>query len=513
MRQILVLVTNLLWVASVQPAATREAIQTPVAKTQSGRVSGERTGEVDVFRGIPYAAAPVGERRWAAPATPAAWRGTRRATVFGPSCPQPEVPAPFGAEGPKSEDCLYLNIWRPKIVSGAHLPVLVWLHGGAFLLGSGSQPLYDGSELARRGAIVVTINYRLGALGFLNHRAFVAQDGPSANFGLLDQIAALRWVKHNIAGFGGDPRNVTLAGESAGGVSVQALMTSAAARGLFGKAIIQSGGGLAAFADSRSEAALAAGDKWAQSVGAPTNATIADLRKLPVERLVAARFIAFPSIDDALLDRNPAETFARGEEADVPLLIGANSWEASLRIFDDAMARSLLGPAYDPLLQSYLAAGLDKAAAADRLRGDLFFVQPARFLAERHARNHPTWLYHFDMLPASLRGKQPGTAHGGELAYLFATPAAGLVAWDDQDRAVSQEMMDYWTRFAASGNPNASGSDAWQDARTGDSLLIQPTARMTAPTEQDYTAFRTVVAAARGWLSLDQRANSSPSRP
>ena len=491
----------LLLLAGCQSATVQEALaDAPIARTQGGTVAGERDGELTVFRGIPYAAAPVGERRWAAPGAAPSWQGTRPALAFGPACPQPAIPPPFGVEGPTDEDCLFLNVWAPR-QSGDSLPVFVWIHGGAFLIGSGSQPIYDGSALARQGMVVVTINYRLGALGFLNHRAFADQQGGSANFGLLDQVAALHWVSRNIAAFGGDPANVTIAGESAGGVSVQALMTSPLAQGLFHKAIIQSGGGLSAMADARSAMTLAAGDAWAGSVGGGADMGAAELRKLPVERIVQARFIAFPSIDGKVLERNPAETFAQGGQVQMPLLIGANTWEASLAILDDNYARMLLGREYDGLLDSYRALGLDDATARDHLRTDLFFVQPARHIARLHAGRNPTWLYHFGMVPASLRAHQPGAAHGGELAYLFATPASVFTTWDEQDRAISSDMIGYWARFVANGDPNAPGADAWKDASGGDFMRFQPAPRMDSPSAHERKVQDVVVATARPWIS------------
>lgn len=493
---------GLLSLAGCQPANVREAPnEAPTVQTENGMVSGERAGETTIFRGIPYAAAPVGERRWAAPASVHAWQGVRAANTFGPSCPQPKVPPPFGIEGQTSEDCLFLNVWTPSRADAGSLPVFVWIHGGAFLIGSGSQPIYDGSALAQQGMVVVTLNYRMGALGFLNHRALQGQEDGSANFGLLDQIAALKWVERNIATFGGDPGNVTLAGESAGGVAVQALMASPLANGLFHKAIIQSGGGLSAMADARGAMALAAGDAWAASVGADANASAADLRALPVDKIAQAPFISFPSIDGKVLERNPAEVFARGEQASVPLLIGANTWEASLTMLNDAYARMLLGSEYEGLLQSYLALGLDDAKARDQLRTDLFFVQPARHLAALHASKHPTWLYQFDMVPASLRALQPGTAHGGELAYLFATPGSVFSTWDAKDRDVSRDMIGYWTRFAANGNPNMPGSPTWREADGGDFLTFQATPRMTSPSAQDRKALETIVRVSQPWIS------------
>lgn len=508
-------VIGVLALAGCQPSTVGEAevdapTAAPTAATQSGVVAGERTDGIAIFRGIPYAAAPTGERRWAPPAAAPAWQGVRSATGFGPACPQPKVPPPFGVDGPTSEDCLFLNVWTPDDADASARPVLVWIHGGAFVIGSGSQPIYDGRALAAQGVVVVTFNYRMGALGFLNHRAFQGQDGGAANFGLLDQIAALKWVQHNIAAFGGDPENVTIAGESAGGLSVQALMAGPLAQGLFHKAIIQSGGGLSAMAEARDAAALAAGDAWAASLGVDANASAADLRALPVEKIVQAHFISFPSIDGNVLERNPTESFARGEQAHVPLLIGANSWEASLAILNDAYAQTLLGSQYETLLESYRAQGLDETKARDQLRTDLFFVQPARHLAALHARQHPTWLYHFEMVPASMRALQPGAAHGGELAYLFATPASVFTSWDDEDRAVSRDMIGYWTHFAAAGNPNRPDLPDWRQVDDGEFLVFKTPLRMASPSPQDRKTLDIIVTTAQPWLTPVGGHDSTP---
>lgn len=247
--RVLALALAVIAVACASPSDTEQA---PRVAVETGVVQGERTGGVDVFRGVPYAAAPVGELRWRAPAPAPSWSGVRAAVEFAPACPQPPAPL-FGDVGETSEDCLYLNIWRPAGVrAGDRLPVMVWLHGGAFVIGSGSLPIYDGAALVGERLIVVSFNYRLGRLGFLAHPALSAErNGLSGNYGLLDQIAALEWVQRNIAAFGGDPQNVTAFGESAGGLSILALMTSLRAQGLFAKAIVQSGAGLAVFAPLR----------------------------------------------------------------------------------------------------------------------------------------------------------------------------------------------------------------------------------------------------------------------
>lgn len=475
----------------------------PTVQVTQGLVQGSAGDDVEVYRGIPYAAPPVGDLRWRAPAAYPAWQGVRASREFGPACPQPRVPPPFGVEGAQSEDCLTLNIWRPAGAATGPLPVMVWIHGGAFVLGSGSQPLYDGASLARRGAVVVSMNYRLGALGFLSHRSVRdSQPGePFTNFGILDQIAALQWVQRNIAAFGGDPGNVTIAGESAGGVAVHALMTSDAARGLFHKAIAQSGGGLAAFLDPRNPAIAAAGDIWSAAAGAP-GGDAAALRALPVERIVAVPFIAFPSIDGWLLTRNPAEAFQQGEQAAVPYLSGANSWEGSLPVLPDALAAASLGPDYAGLLERYTAKAGDPEAGRAQLRGDLFFVEPGRFLAQRHyARGLPSWLYHFEMVPASDRAKIPGAPHGGELAYLFGTPACALTQWDERDRKLSELMQEYWLRFMRTGDPNGGSAPVWKPTGAdGHELRLGEALAVAAPTQlQQEMQAAALSAAARGW--------------
>lgn len=489
---------------SVMPTAACASVEGgPTVQVAQGPVQGSAGDEVEVYRGIPYAAPPIGELRWRAPVAHPRWQGVRTTREFGPACPQPRVPLPFGVEGAQSEDCLTLNIWRPTGSSAGPLPVMVWIHGGAFVLGSGSQPLYDGASLARRGAVVVTVNYRLGALGFLSHRAVRdSQPGePFTNFGILDQIAALQWVQRNIAAFGGDPANVTIAGESAGGVSVHALMTSGAARGLFHKAIAQSGGGLATFQDAHAPAIAAASDIWSAAAGAP-GADAAALRALPVERIVAVPFIAFPSIDGSLLTRNPAKAFQQGEQAEVPYLSGANSWEGSLTVLSDALAAASLGSAYAGLLEGYTAQADNAETARAELRGDLFFVEPGRFLAQRHhARGLPSWLYHFEMVPASDRARMPGARHGGELAYLFGTPAGALTQWDEADRKVSELMQAYWLRFMRTGDPNGAGTPVWKPTGAdGHELRLGDTVTMAAPTplQQEMQA-AALAAAASGW--------------
>src|SRR5690348_11027687 len=312
----------------------------PIAITSDGAVRGTTAGAVDEFLGIPYAAPPTGNLRWRPPQPPARWRSVRDATQFGPSCPQP--PSPFLAPGPFSEDCLYLNVYTPALHDrdgdqrlqhgrdGDGRPVLVWIHGGG--LTQDASRNYDPAKLAADGVVAVTINYRLGALGFLAHPALASRPGgPAGNYGLMDQQAALRWVQHNIEHFGGDPDNVAIAGESAGGLSVLDHLVSPGSRGLFHKAIIQSG----AFALNQQPLAAAetAGQAFATAAGCPgqTAQTAACLRHLPVDDLVSPNFIEIPGVVDGKVLTEPIGTaLAAGRFARVPVLNGTNHDEEAI---------------------------------------------------------------------------------------------------------------------------------------------------------------------------------------
>ncbi|MBX3430000.1 MAG: carboxylesterase family protein [Hyphomonadaceae bacterium] len=438
----------------------------------------------DVFRGIPYASAPVGELRWRPPAPAAAWDGIRDATSAGRACPQPLTPR-WGDVGPTSEDCLYLDVWRPAgSGAGAALPVMVWIHGGGFIIGSGSLPLYDASALVRRNVIVVSINYRLGRLGFLAHPALSAeQRGASGNYGLMDQIAALRWVRRNISAFGGDPSNVTVVGESAGGLSILALMTSPMGVGLFDKAIVQSGLGLASLSRLRDGAfpAESLGAAWTASRGI-SDATPQALRALTVDQVLEGQTYAGPVIDGVVVVRSPGDAFRRGEQSRIPLIIGSNSFEASLtELLSEGLTRATIGSdTYEALLARY-AEREPVDSARQTLIGEVFGGQPSRFIATEHARaGAPAFLYYFDQVRISQRGRTHGAPHGGELPYLFATPqqfftewpAAALSEWDESDRRVSEAMIGYWTTFARTGNPNLADAPRWDAVRVADAEAL-----------------------------------------
>jgi para-nitrobenzyl esterase len=432
----------------------------PTVQLDSGLVQGEAAGELTVFRGIPYAAAPQGDLRWRAPEPVAAWSGVRLATAFGAACPQPHVGnEPWSQVGPQSEDCLFLNVWTPAKANDADLPVMFFIHGGSLRAGAAGVPLYDGTKLAERGAVIVTINYRLGRLGFFAHPALTAEntDGMLANYGLMDQIAALHWVKRNIGQFGGNPNNVTIFGESAGAVSVQALMASTEAGGLFAKAISQSGGGYNITPGLK--AGEVAGQQWAAKRGL-TAATAEQLRAIPFADVATADALTGMMVDGKILTDSPTKAFMTGTQATVPLMIGGNSWEASLAGITVGTARIVVGGAYDELLAGYRALGSRAGAEADLITQSIA-IQPSRHLAERQAAiGQPAFTYYFAQQPASERTTKPGSEHGGELSYLFGT-RLNAETWDANDQRVSDLMGDYWVEFARSGNPGGDGAAAW----------------------------------------------------
>jgi len=427
-------------------AASAAQAQAPTAKVETGVLVGESTERANIFRNVPFAAPPTGALRWAPPQRPARWGGERDATRNGPSCPQPMnadgTPNAFGgANGPVSEDCLQLNVFAPKTARKA--PVMVWIHGGGHRVGAGW--VYDGQNFARDGVVLVSINYRLGALGYLAHPALTKDAGPAAtgNFGLMDQIAALQWVKRNAAAFGGDPGNVTVFGESAGGASVLALLATPSARGLFQKAMIQSGGG---WSPGRTLAQMEQeGIRALAQAGAAPEATAADLRAIAFEKLVPLAGDYGPFVDGRLMTETPAQALARGHAADVPLVIGWNSGE------DSVAFGGLVGPA------EQLRTPADRDAFTDRV-----FGAPARWIAAKAAGGRPAWLYHFSYVGSRFRPAQTRAAHAAEIQYVFEywgrrTP---MSVASDEDRAMATLMHGCWVAFARSGAPRC-GDDAW----------------------------------------------------
>ncbi len=481
---------------AVPPTSTARAQPQVVVDTAEGPVVGVAGDAATAWKGIPFAAPPVGELRWSPPA-PAPHRSSPLdATAFGPACPQtttldiPGLPGPpAGNRG--AEDCLQLNIWAPN-AAGAGLPVMFWIHGGGMIQGSGTDAPYDGANLATsQNVVVVTTNYRLGALGFLAHEAFVGEqsDYPGAgNYGLLDAIAALRWVRANIAGFGGDPGRVTIFGESAGGVNVCALMAAPAAAGLFHRAIMESGNCLPRMPslDPTSHPgppALEQGNRFAEAIGcADATDVAACLRAQDVDKILATMpgeigvlnpgaEVYGPIVDGTLLAETPGEAFAAGHEQGVPFILGANADEATIFTAPfqnltaaqyEALVR-LTFPGYgDRALALYPAAAYQSPtlAFAD-VAGDVGFVCPARWAAGAHARHGaPAYLYHFSYVPGYAETLRLGAHHAIEIPFVFGN-IAGLALLSPEVRQLTAAMGASWSAFARSGNPGSHDGLAW----------------------------------------------------
>jgi para-nitrobenzyl esterase len=447
----------------------------PIVTVDGGQIAGARTGAAEVFEGLPYAAPPTGSLRWQPPAPAARWTGVRDASSFGAPCPQPSRPGggrQMGEGLTPSEDCLFLNVWT--YAGAKKAPVMVWLHGGGFRFGSGAARGYDGTDFAKDGVILVTLNYRLGALGFFAHPALTKAakpDAPLGNYGLMDQIAALKWVRRNIAAFGGDPDNVTLFGESAGGKSVVTLLATPAASGLFNKAISESGDGWEA---QRSLADQEKTDvELAASAGLGADATPEQLRALPVDKLLTeprAFAGAGPFEDGRLIVGTRAAAFAKDREIHVPLIIGSNSYEASLMrgfAIPPATVLADLPAAAKPLYPPS-----DQHAAASAFT-DSVMGAPARWIAAQVSRRAPAYLYHFSYLPTATRGTAPGAAHASEIPFVFGSwPAAFERAASAEDRAMEKLVHGCWITFAKTGRP-ACGDKAWPAYRPATDTLME----------------------------------------
>jgi len=463
--------------------AASSALAGPIVNAPSGSVEGKLEGEVRVFEGLPYALPPVGPARWMAPVPPTTWSGRRQATDFAPACVQPVGGPPSIYTDPPakmSEDCLFLNVWAPANAKKA--PVIVWIHGGALLGGFGHEAIYDGAAWAKRGVVLVSINYRLGVLGWLAHPELSAEspDHISGNYGLLDQIAALKWVKRNIAAFGGDPANVTIAGESAGGLSVLYLMASPPARGLFAKAIAESAY-MVSMPELRSAkygapSAEAAGQALATKLG---KHSIAELRAMDATTLtVMATLGGFGpqgAVDGETLTQM-VDTSDAGQQAPVPLLIGFNAGEIrSLRALApkppasaadyEATIRAHYGDLADAFLKLYPSDNLEESIVATT-RDALYGWTAARAATKQAAIGQPSYVYLFDHGYPAADAKGLHAFHGSELPFVFGTTDRTPPAWpkppaDAETAALSDAMVGYWTSFAATGRPTAAGAPAW----------------------------------------------------
>jgi para-nitrobenzyl esterase len=466
-----------------------------VVETRKGRLEGAREGGVFVFRGIPYARPPVGALRFRPPEPSQPWSGVRDATRFGPSAPQRPMQLAFlpGFDvGPQDEDCLYLNVTTPGL-DGARRPVLVWIHGGAFTIGSGSQSLYDASRLAARGdVVVVTINYRLGALGFLELSELLGEEfSGSGNLGLLDQIAALRWVRDEIAAFGGDPENVTIFGESAGGMSVGTLLGTPSAQGLFRRAIPQSG---AAHNAHGPAVAREVAERMLAALGIPRGEAWR-LREVPVARILEAQdkvameamgriaLLPFqPVVDRDVLPESPLEAIRRGVARDVEVLAGATRDEWNLfglmdptlaRMDEAALVRRLerhVGDRARPLVDAYRAARAGRVPTDARalflaIESDRVFRIPAVRLAEAQAAHQPRTYKYLFTWESPLFGDALGACHGIDVPFVFglvdAPGADRFIGTGEGVRALADRTMDAWLAFAAEGDPGHAELGDW----------------------------------------------------
>ncbi len=465
------------------PPTRRIPTDSPIVRVSTGDLQGVSEHGVYAFKGIPYAAPPVGDLRWREPQPPQAWEGVRPAVQYGHSCFQIDSSDMEGAgdPGPMSEDCLYLNVWMPDLEPDEPLPVLVWIHGGGLVIGAGSLPVFTGAPLASRDAVIVTLNYRLGPLGFFAHPALEAENpGGPVNFGLLDQIAALKWVQENIAAFGGDPDNVTIFGQSAGAQSVLALYTSPLAQGLFHKGIVQSAYGV--LGNSRARA-IQAGIQTANDLGLDgERATMDQLRALPAADLGALQdplATLTPSfvIGDPVLPRAIFKVFQAGEEAPLPLIIGSNSNEASvLQAFglDPAILLEHLGMGKLLLRLFYFGGGSDSDLASKVIR-DLIFTSYAKRIADWHSRYAPVWRYYFSYVPENLRDEKSGPGHGDELVFVFDTMdfVPNSEIYTDGDKEMARRMGSYWLAFARSGVPNPEGEPTWPQVNPRKDRLLE----------------------------------------
>jgi para-nitrobenzyl esterase len=494
-----------------------------IVETACGRVAGAEVGGILRFLGIPYAAPPLGSLRFRPPAPCCPWAGIRDASAYGPIALQPPPPLALLGAGSglaQDESCLTLNVFTPR-ADAAHRPVLVWIHGGGFTMGSGAEPGYDGAPLARRGdVVVVTFNYRLGALGLATHPDFAGRGEASGNWALLDQIAALRFVRENAARFGGDPENVTIFGESAGGVSVGLLLAAPEARGLFRRAIVQSGAPLPL---PRAQALEATG-ALLEALGLDAR-DAARLREIEATRLLAAqtrwaevsargRLAVRPCVDGVVLPRPAIDAVAGGAADDVPLLVGTTrdeyklfaSLDPGLRGLDDAGLRARLarllpggdaaaGVAIDVYRSARLARG-EKADAREvwcALMTDRMVRAPLLRLAEAHAaRGNPVFVYRFDW-ESPAEGGALGACHGLELAFVFGTlapgtPAASFTGAGPDAELLSERMMDAWLAFARAGDPSTPALGVWPrwGAPERETLLFDRECRLArAPQEAE----------------------------
>ena len=482
LRAALLKMNCLLGVSLALVLAGAAAAASPTVRIDSGVVVGVEKGPAAVFRAIPYAAPPVGPRRWKPPAPVPPWSEPRMSSEPGPACMQDVRPTGTnlgGYAGPVSEDCLTLDVTAPAKRGSKPAAVLVWIPGGGNVAGGANVPSYDGVNFARDGVIVVTMNYRLGALGFFAHPALTREapaGQPLINYGLMDQIAVLKWVGRNIAAFGGDPQRVTLSGESAGGQDTLALMAAPAARGLYQRAIVESGGGWSRLSDLAQHEAR--GAALASRLGLPgAEASAGQLRALPADRLAVDA--GDLGRDGRLVLQSDIQAFGHGDEAPTPLLIGSNSNEASL-----APAFGGLDFPIPAAFRTAYADAPDDAEMRRQMFNDRAMGAPARWLVTRHSAKAPAYLYYFSYVPERQRQNpegtnkyaRPGTNHGSEIPFVFdsldAVPGRTPLI-TPSERAAATLAHSCWVGFIKTGAPQCAGGQAWPAYRPATDQLLE----------------------------------------
>lgn len=507
MRRFFVMAVSLLLSAPIFAASSG-----PQVKTRLGTVEGKEEDGVQKFLGIPYAAPPVGDLRWKPPMPAAKWKGMRQANDFGPHCLQGKV---FGdmnfRDSGGSEDCLTLNVWVSAKRAAAKLPVMVWIYGGGFVAGTTSEPRQDGTHLAKQGVVVVSMNYRLGVFGFLVHLELAKESGRNSagNYGLLDQLAALHWVHDNIAAFGGDPNNVTIFGESAGSFSVSAQMASPLSKGLFQKAMGESG---AAFSRSglSFDALSTREEKDVKLVKEKLGVTtLAELRALPADKLLEpfskpgpGGFAFGPDIDGYFLPEPVPAIFAAGKQNDVSLLAGWNHDEGSFQIAFSpqkptaesvkANAEMQFGDKAAEFLKLYPTDSEETTLrSAQDYAGDRFIAASTWDWMEAQSKTgkQPIYRYRFDLGPPSANPNAPklGAYHSAEIEYVFGQlDSKAGIPWRPEDRQLSELMQKYWTNFAKTGDPNSAGLPQWPKYSAADGWPVMYLDAQSASHKDDH---------------------------
>lgn len=454
-----------------------------IVKVESGFIAGESCGNgVNAFKGIPYAAPPVGELRWKAPQPPGAWEGIRDAGHYAPICPQLDLPAGshaqvefFPVPERKSEDCLYLNIWTAAVDQDERRPVLMWIHGGGFMEGSGSMPSFIGQKLAQKGVVVVTINYRLNIFGLFAHPQLALENeyNTSGNYAHLDQIAALKWIQRNIAAFGGDPGRVTIAGQSAGGISVCTLMVSPLSEGLFHRAIVQSGSAVGVSLLQTIEDACENGIRIMKEIG---KRSIAEMRELSEDDLInvlkSHKYPLTPVVDRWLLPEIHSKLFSAAKQRRVPLLVGANSDEGTtMPVDNDSMVHRILGVNSLSEVEGIFDLYPEPHTGEEQRKFNISllsdnFMAASRVLAIMQTGVHQdAYMYYFTRALPGRNSEFYKAFHSAELVYVFGTLDKTERPWEEIDRTLSDRMTSYWANFIANGDPNGAGLPAWTKFR------------------------------------------------